>query len=78
MARSWNIAVRNEDLNHRNNLDTFVGETFKLSTGCVVVVNRAFEIFTQIVVKDVPPNWGQNTVERIFKTYGRIAEVRQE
>ena len=48
MARSWNIAVRNEDLHYRKILDAFVGEIFKLSTGCVVVVNRAFERFTQL------------------------------
>ena len=78
MGKSWNIAVRNEELHFEKELDKFVGQKFRLSTGCVIVVSRSYEKFTNIVVKDVPPHWGLDTVERIFMNYGRINETKQE
>ena len=78
MARSWNIAAINEEIHFEKELDKYVGQKFRLSTGYVIVVSRAYEKFTNIVVKDVPPHWGSDTVERIFKNYGRINETKQE
>ena len=77
-SKDWQIAVKNEDLHIRKNMEKFVGEIYRLSSGCVVNVNRTYEIFTHIVVKDVPPFWTDETVERVFQVYGRVQSVTQE
>ena len=78
-AKSWNIAVQDADIHDRLNLEEFVGKRFRLPVnGKIVEVNRAFESFTQMVVKDVPPFWKEDIVERIFQSYGRISEIKRE
>ena len=77
-AKSWNIPVKNEEIYYRLDLESFIGKRFRLPNGAIVIVNRAFEKYTHIVVKDVPPFWGDEIVERIFSTYGRISEIKQE
>ena len=77
-AKGWNIAAKNADIHYRLNLDSFVGGTYKLSTGVIVGVNRKFENFTNIVVKDVPPHWGPDIVKRIISAYGIVREINAE
>ena len=78
LSKSWNIAVKDVDTHNRKNMDRFVGERYKLSSGCVINVSRAYEVFTDVVVKDIPPYWNTETVERIFQAYGRVNSVKQE
>ena len=78
LAKSWNIAVKDVDTHNKKNMDRFVGERYKLSSGCVINVSRAYEVFTDVVVKDIPPYWTSETVERIFQAYGRVNSVKLE
>ena len=78
MSKSWNIAVKDADIHDRKNMERHVGEIYKLTSGCVINVSRSYEIFTDILVKFVPPYWTPQTIERIFQAYGRINGIKQE
>ena len=78
MSKSWNIAVKDVNIHEKKNMDKHVGEIYKLSSGCVVNVSRSYEVFTDVVVKFVPPYWTPQTIERIFQSYGRVNSLQQE
>lgn len=78
LAKSFNIGVKTEEIWNHRNLDSFIDERYVLPSGVVVQIQRAFQRYEEITVKNIPPHWGRNQIERIFSFYGTVMNMRYQ
>ena len=78
MAKSYNVGVCDAGVWNRHDLDSFIDDKVRLDSGAVVLIQRAFEKHDEVTVKNIPPHWEREHVERIFGFYGVVQSMTQE
>ena len=78
LAKSYNIGVRTREIWNKLKLNSRIDEKVRLTSGSIVVINRAFERYDEVTMKNVPPYWGVDKVQRIIGFYGAVSNIRHE
>ena len=77
-VKKYNIGIKNRRIWYEQHLDLFLDTKHGLSTGKNVFIQRSYERYENVTVKNVPPHWGKEYVERVFSAYGTIINISQE
>ena len=77
-AHYYVFGVKNAEIWNRLQLERYVGERILLTSGRLVYISYAFEEYSDITVKHIPPHWGVDHIERIFSAYGKVAGMKHE
>ena len=73
--KRYNVGVWTADAWNRYSLDSFLDKRFELSSGRMVLIQKAYETFDDVTVKNIPPYCTKEQVERIFGFYGLFQSV---
>lgn len=78
LAKSYKIGVKNSRIWDELNLDRFMDEQFRLTSGKLVMFLRYSEDFQEVTVKNVPPDWSGGDVCRILNFYGTVVSLKHQ
>ena len=76
--KSYNIGIKNEETWFQYQVSDCLEKKFDLDTGKTVFISMAYEQYKVVTVKNVPPHWEKDYVERVLSFYGVIVNMRQE
>ena len=76
--KSYNVGIKNMNIWNDHQLDSVLDHKYKISSGKVVLLQRAYERYEYVTVKNIPPHWGKRYVDSIFNKYGIVVSMHQE
>ena len=76
--KNYNVGIKSDEIWRTHQLDKFLEERYDLESGKTVLIQKAYEEYEDVTVKNVPPYWGQVRVERILSYYGIIVSMSKE
>ena len=76
--KCYKIGIKSEKIWIDHHLDSFIEEKVELGTGKTILIQKAYVQYAEVTVKNVPPHWDRDDVERICGYYGLIVSMTKE
>ena len=78
--KSYNVGILNEEVWYNNDIELFLEEKFTLHTQGekTVLIQKAYERYEDVTIKNALPHWSKDYVERIVGYYGTVISMNKE
>ena len=76
--KTYKVGLKDEAVWFGYNIPQFIEKKFEIETGKRIMIQRAYETYKDVTVKNVPPHWNKDYVERVLSYYGLIISMTQE
>ena len=77
-STSCAVMVKTLDIWQVKGIDDYMGSVLTLTSGKKLLLTRAYENLTNIVIKYVPIGWSKQRLFTIFRWYGEVIKVEEE
>ena len=76
--KTYKFGLKDESIWFGYDIGNFIEKKFEIGTGKKVMIQRAYETYKDVTLKNVPPHWTKDYVERVLSHYGVIVNITQE